>query len=345
MTLATTPLRYGALGLLLAAGLAAPAARAQCAFSSGGITVELVLDGRNSDGTYTYDWNVRYAASTPWITELYFQRASNSAFTSVIVNPDLTTWTYQSALIPTTAVDALKFTYASGLKLQRNRVFEFGYTTTFQDPVRVQARASDGTVFDQTFTGSQCLLLPVELTTFTGAVDGASARLAWATASETNNAGFHVEQRGAAGTWAEVGYVRGAGTTAERQSYTHTTEALAPGRYTFRLRQVDLDGRTAYSPEVQVEVGLAGAYEVGRVYPNPARTGAALDVAVSRAQGVTVEAFDLTGRRLAELYRGELGAGARVNVPLALDGLAAGLYVVRVKGETFEQTQRLAVTR
>ena len=344
MTLVTTPLRLGALGLLAAAGLAAPAARAQCAFSSGGISVELVLDGRNSDGTFTYDWSVRYTGQTPWLTEIYFQRAPSSPFASVIVNPDLTTWTYQSASIPTTAIPALQFTYSSGLKLQRNRAFEFGYTTTFQDPVRVYARASDGTVFDQTYTSSQCQLLPVELTAFSGAVDGSTAALAWGTASETNNAGFHVEQR-TAGAWAEVGFVKGAGTTAERQAYTFRTGDLAAGTYTFRLRQVDLDGRTSYSPEVQVEVGLGGAYEVGRLYPNPTRGRAGLAVAVGRAQGVTVEAFDLTGRRVAELYRGELGAGARVNVPLALDGLSAGLYVVRVKGETFEQTQRLAVTR
>ena len=61
--------------------------------------------------------------------------------------------------------------------------------------------------------------LPVELVSFTGAWDRQSVRLAWNTASETNNAFFAVERQQADETWAEVGRRTGASTVTEAQAY------------------------------------------------------------------------------------------------------------------------------
>jgi hypothetical protein len=77
--------------------------------------------------------------------------------------------------------------------------------------------------------------IPVELTAFDAVTQpGGAVRLTWATASETNNAGFEVQQR-AAGAFRPVGFVDGAGTTDAAQSYGFTVEDLEPGTYAFRL--------------------------------------------------------------------------------------------------------------
>ena len=165
--------------------------------------------------------------------------------------------------------------------------------------------------------------LPVELVGFTAQSDGDAARLAWTTASETNNAGFAVEQQTAAG-WVERGFAPGAGTTTERHDYGYAVPGLAPGRHTFRLRQVDFDGAAQYSPVAAVEIGVAGGRRMTFLGARAVR------LEVGDAQAVTVAVYDLLGRRLSALETAVNGAA-----DVALPALAPGAYVVRVTGERF----------
>jgi hypothetical protein len=91
--------------------------------------------------------------------------------------------------------------------------------------------------------------LPVELTSFEAQADGDAVVLRWTTLTETNNAGFEVEQR-TDSTWTQVGFAEGFGTTTEPRAYVYRIEAVAPGLHGFRLKQIDYDGGFAYSPEV-----------------------------------------------------------------------------------------------
>ena len=107
-------------------------------------------------------------------------------------------------------------------------------------------------------------------------------RLAWTTASETDNAGFYVEHRREGG-WADLGFVEGAGTTAEAQRYAFRATALEAGTHRFRLRQVDRDGTEHLSAEVELAVGQRGALSV-EAGPNPfaQRAEVAVDLAPGR---------------------------------------------------------------
>ena len=68
------------------------------------------------------------------------------------------------------------------------------------------------------------------------------------------------------------------------------------------------------------------------VYPNPTDGFAELRLGLPSGGAVIVEAFDLLGRRLGTLYRGEDMAGFYI-LPLDLSGYASGLYIVRVQTE------------
>ncbi len=192
------------------------------------------------------------------------------------------------------------------------------------------------TSFSDFVIAADAAVLPVELVSFTGAADGATARLAWTTASETNNAGFAVEQRQGA-AWIERGFVAGRGTTTERTAYGFDVEGLTAGRHTFRLRQVDLDGAASYSPAVTVEVrdgtSADGAGHAG-LRLTTLGTGA---VRVEADAEATVEVVDLLGRRVL----------ARAVEPgttdVRLDGVAAGMYVVRVHTDQASETRRVVV--
>ncbi|MEL6443468.1 MAG: FG-GAP-like repeat-containing protein [Bacteroidota bacterium] len=208
------------------------------------------------------------------------------------------------------------------------------------DLITVDRDASTTAVGTTGFFRKTATPLPVELVGFEAQLDGADAVLTWATASETNNAGFAVEHRTPEGeAFGEVDFVAGNGSTTEQQTYAYRVDALVPGTHTFRLRQVDFDGAFEYSPEVEVTVEFDGALALA-VYPNPAASQAA--IRVSAASDVRVVVYDVLGREVAVLLDGPATAA-----PLRLDAqdLPTGLYVVRATTAQGAVTRSLTVTR
>ncbi|WP_420456836.1 choice-of-anchor B family protein [Rubrivirga sp.] len=90
---------------------------------------------------------------------------------------------------------------------------------------------------------------------------------------------------------------------------------------------------------------LPEGYSLSPPRPNPTAVGARLALRVDRAQAVRADLFDVAGRRVAAVYEGPAGPGAEVVLAVSGDGLPAGVYVVRVVGETFEASRRVVLTR
>jgi hypothetical protein len=109
--------------------------------------------------------------------------------------------------------------------------------------------------------------LPVELTAFTGAAQASTVALKWATASEKNSGYFQVERASAEAPeqYKAIGQVVAAGRSTHTQAYSFVdAQPMAQGYY--RLKQVDKDGSSAYSPVVAVRATPALALQA---YPNP----------------------------------------------------------------------------
>ncbi|MGI4871784.1 MAG: DUF6923 family protein [Janthinobacterium lividum] len=123
--------------------------------------------------------------------------------------------------------------------------------------------------------------LPVALVSFTAAAaPGRRVQLAWATASEVNSHHFEVQHSREGNTFTTIGQVASRGTTSRASTYSLTDAAPSAGpTHYYRLRQVDQDGRSTFSP-VQA-VTLAPGASVGplTVLPNPS-TGDNLSVQV-----------------------------------------------------------------
>jgi hypothetical protein len=197
--------------------------------------------------------------------------------------------------------------------------------------------------------------LPVELAGFDATTSDRNVTLKWETASETNNAGFRVEQQVESDSDADaetadarfetVRFVEGRGTTTEAQQYSTTVRDLEYGTHTFRLVQVDLDGTETVTETVQAEVALQRPYAVEAPYPNPATQRATLNVAVREAQTVRVELFDLLGRRVRVAFDREIAASDTRSIPIQTSNLSSGMYFLRIIGEQFTETRRVTVVR
>jgi hypothetical protein len=184
--------------------------------------------------------------------------------------------------------------------------------------------------------------LPVELTSFTAqAADASSILLRWETASETNNAGFDVEHQ-VPGTSAfePVAFVGGQGTTSRPNQYRHRVAGVTAGTHRFRLRQVDTDGTSTYSPEVEVQVMLDRPLVFEPPYPNPVRSRATVRFGTRDGGLVRVELYDALGRRVRTLHSGEAPSGDMHTHHVEVSGLSSGLYFLRLIGPSGETEVR-----
>ena len=95
-------------------------------------------------------------------------------------------------------------------------------------------------------------------------------------------------------------------------------------------------------------VANEGDVEAGQrltlVGPNPTRGDAALTLTVESAQTVRVALYDGLGRLVRESSE-VVAAGAPQRLAVGSAGLPAGVYVVRVEGESFAESQTLTVVR
>src|SRR5207245_1595632 len=79
--------------------------------------------------------------------------------------------------------------------------------------------------------------------------------------------------------------------------------------------------------------------------PNPASDDVVVELSSPVDAEVTLELFDLSGRRIGSRQHRRVGAGsAAFTLPLAR-GLAPGVYLLRVSDGTHFRTSRLAIVR
>ena len=177
--------------------------------------------------------------------------------------------------------------------------------------------------------------LPVSLARFTAVAVRLDAQLRWTTASEHDNDRFVVERSADGTAFEAVGTVRGQGNSSQAVDYAFldagaARHARAGQPLYYRLRQVDFNGETSYSPVRTVAFGPGGP---AGLYPNPAGPAATLDLSDLPAGPYQVQVLDLTGRVVGAY---SLAGGAQH--PLDLRALAVGTYLVRVRGGDVSQS-------
>lgn len=195
--------------------------------------------------------------------------------------------------------------------------------------------------------------LPIELATLTARMIEPGAELKWSTASETNNYGFEV-QRKAAGeadyTSILGAFVPGHGTTLEPHSYSYVDVSVPAGTVSYRLKQIDLDGKFAYHGPVEVSNNStgnrtgAGRVSLAQNYPNPFNPTTVIEFVLPKPDRVTLKVYNALGQEVATLVDGMKGAGIHTT---KFDGssLASGLYIYQLKTSDFTSTQKMLLVK
>lgn len=157
--------------------------------------------------------------------------------------------------------------------------------------------------------------LPVTFVSFTGRKAEGGTQLSWNVAGESNVKGYDVERKTAGGQFAKIGHVAATGST----TYTFTDAATQKGVVFYRLKNVDGDGRFAYSTVLSFKNG-AGVVVLPTVV-----TGKTTVLHDAAGAGAYISLSTADGRQV-KVQRPQAGS-AQTTVDMT--GLRAGMYLLR----------------
>jgi hypothetical protein len=101
----------------------------------------------------------------------------------------------------------------------------------------------------------------------------------------------------------------------------------------------------AISVDVEtISESVPSAFAIGQNYPNPFSSTTTIPFDVKAASHVTVEVFDLMGRRVATLLNQPMGPGS-YETTFDAGSLSAGMYLFRVQTGTQAETGRMLLVR
>jgi hypothetical protein len=176
--------------------------------------------------------------------------------------------------------------------------------------------------------------LPVSLTAFNATRSAADVLLTWTTASEQNNKGFEVQVSADGATYHALSFVASKSMNSSlplTYKYTDTEPGKTGTRY-YRLKQVDVDGKSSFSPVRAISFNGALATEGALVaYPNPVNSSDNLGLQLQGGNIINglayVKLIDMAGRTVSDqqlqITDSSLSLGN-------LSALRSGLYMARV---------------
>jgi len=200
--------------------------------------------------------------------------------------------------------------------------------------------------------------LPVELTSFSANAKSAAVELSWKTATETNNYGFEVERKAHPNPsqreglslnqveeWEALGFIKGNGNSNSPKEYFYEdTDILLNGKYSYRLKQIDIDGRYKFSDEIEVNLATPKNFRLNQNYPNPFNPITTISYQLPQNSFVTMKVCDALGREVFTLVNEEKTAGT-YSVTFNASLLSSGVYFCRLQAGEFVQMKKMILMK
>ncbi|GEM_PF-1565874 len=188
-------------------------------------------------------------------------------------------------------------------------------------------------------------IVPVELTLFTALPTAEGISLRWRTAAEINNLGWNVQRRDDTGIWTDIAFVPGAGSTNEECAYSYLDRDGTGGTLQYRLRQIDLDGRTEYSHPVRVDAaGTLPGSVLHQNHPNPFTERTTISYTVRGDQPASLIVTDAIGRVLLR-HQDTGGTSGLRTIRFDAVHLPPGIYFCRLEAGRFIHTRTMLLVK
>ncbi len=211
-------------------------------------------------------------------------------------------------------------------------------------------------VFDKALSGAEILemynnykvaadyIVPVELTSFSAQAAKDKINLVWETATETNNYGYEIQKSSDKINFTAIGFVKGAGTSTEKHTYTYTDDSRATNKVYYRLKQIDFDGTSWYSQVVEAANVIPTEFALSQNYPNPFNPATTIKFQLPVNSKVSLKVYDILGSEVATLVD-EVKEAGYYELSFNGSGLASGTYFFRINADNFVQTKKMILIK
>jgi pectate lyase len=188
-------------------------------------------------------------------------------------------------------------------------------------------------------------IIPVELVSFTASANGTNALLQWITATELNNHGFEIERIDRISGWTNIAFIPGEGTSTERREYSYSDRNLLPGRYEYRLKQIDYDGKFTYSTVVSVDIELTPRqFALAQNYPNPFNPITTISFSIGEPVLVSLKIYDVLGNEVKTLVNENMMPG-NYSKSFSAEKYTSGIYYYRLTAGSFSATNKMVLLK
>ncbi|MFT3822387.1 MAG: T9SS type A sorting domain-containing protein [Chitinophagaceae bacterium] len=181
--------------------------------------------------------------------------------------------------------------------------------------------------------------LPLELSALQASYKNKAVQLSWYTVSESNTQNFYVEFSTNGVDFTTAGTVKAAGNSNSKINYSYTHTTTANGTLYYRLREVDVDGKTNFSNIAAVKA-TASADITSSIYPNPFTERINFSITLQTSVPVSVTLYDANGRMIQKVIRQGQSGTNQVSLT-GLSSLTPGIYMASITAGEFTTVQKL----
>ncbi len=167
---------------------------------------------------------------------------------------------------------------------------------------------------------------PVQFTALKARKQGEKVALDWGTVTEQNSSHFLVQRSGNGSDFDnQIGSVKAAGNSNSQLNYNFIDASPLKGWNYYRIKQVDLDGKSTYSNIAAVNFEKGAGLMV--IYPNPAKDKLNVEYTSERAGKLELQVIDSKGAVLLS-KRFSVTTGRNLET-LNVTTLAQGMYLLK----------------
>ena len=181
--------------------------------------------------------------------------------------------------------------------------------------------------------------LPITWLSFEAQKKGEASDLKWITAQEFNNAGFFVERSADGRHFELIGNVPAITEPRDVNEYSFVDATPYRGLNYYRIRQVDHDGQTYYSPVKSLS--FATSVDVVKLWPNPVADQLNIAIPDDMSSGGDIRLINSSGVIVLTKTYGE----TEPETDLDLSSVQPGIYSLVIESATQTFMQHIVVIK
>jgi hypothetical protein len=139
--------------------------------------------------------------------------------------------------------------------------------------------------------------------------------------------------------------VEGGGTRNASKEYSFTDRNLSAGKYSYRLKQIDRDGKFEYSQSIEVAIGIEPkVFTLAQNFPNPFNPTTVISYQIPMSNHVSLKVYDEIGREVVTLVNEVKEAGY---YSATFDGskLSSGIYLAKLQSGDKVQIKKMSLIK